>query len=519
MDRRTFLRRAAQPARPPAAAPVAAPLLADPLGEEGGLKAHNGRLTVADVAHLHRRAGFGATWDEIQADVDGRARQVVKALVENAKSAPLPPAPPWADTPEPTTNENGERDAYFTANRDWIKELRHGFLEQMYGGGLREKMVLFWHDHFSTEYPDYRRATYTYRYLNILRTHALGDFRQMLYEIGLTPAMLDYLNGDRNRKGAPNENYGREYYELMSMGITDKYGNPNYTEDDIKETARAFTGWVINKQTIAGEFKPNRHDDGDKTIFGRTGPWGYDDVLTITFEERGPQIADFICRKLYRFFVYEEPNQAIIDELAAKFMKRDQWDISVVVEELLRSSHFFSQAARGTRIKSPVELQLIALREAEYELDTRSYRAGTFRRAYNNARNLGQEVFNPPNVAGWPGYRDWISTTQLPKRWDLSERLLEGRYYDVPRQNLVGWARRVTNEATLPDVIVQAIIDVVLPAPVSDEAFQTLKIAFMSDIPEGQFIHGFWDWDMMEAPEQMINLMTEIYRLPEYQLA
>ncbi len=237
------------------------------------------------------------------------------------------------EPPPPRGSDAEAIDAYLQANRTWLREYRDSWLAEMQQGLLREKMALFWHNHFVTESRTYRLAPYAYQYLTLLRTHALGNFRTFVREIGLTPAMLIYLNGTQNRAGNPNENYARELLELFTMGIG------HYTQQDIQEIARALTGWVVEHATLSSRFVPARFDNGRKTIFGQTDYFGYDDVIDLTLQERARETALFICRKLYRFFVYNEPDEAIVAQLADTFQEHD-FEIAPVVEQLLSSAPF-----------------------------------------------------------------------------------------------------------------------------------------------------------------------------------
>ena len=226
--------------------------------------------------------------------------------------------------------------------------LQAAWLQRMIDGvePLREKMTLFWHNHFATSIAKVNDGSLMERQYELLFTHALGNFRPLLQEISRDPAMLVWLDSNQNVKGKPNENYAREVMELFTLGVG------NYTEKDIREAARAFTGW----HTSGGRFTfvHGEHDDGPKTVLGQTGNWDGDDVVRILLDQ--PACARFLVRKLYRFLVSENvaPPDALLDPLADAFRKSD-YDIAVLVRTILRSQHFFSAYAYRQKVKWPVE--------------------------------------------------------------------------------------------------------------------------------------------------------------------
>ena len=218
-------------------------------------------------------------------------------------------------------------------------------------------MALFWHNHFVTDTEVYVHARLAYGYLNLVRKHALGDFKQFVYDMGLNLAMLIYLDGTSNTHIAPNENYARELLELFTTSPEDQNGQPNYTEADIREMARALTGYVADLRQFRARFFDNRFDDGEKTFLGRTGNFGYADVVDIVFEERTDALAHFICVKLYKAFVYAAPAPEIVDELAEIFIDNN-FQIAPVLRTLLKSAHFFDREVHGARIKGPIEMMV-----------------------------------------------------------------------------------------------------------------------------------------------------------------
>ena len=396
---------------------------AKPLHIQAGLEPYEGELTRQQAAHLLRRSGFGASAEQVNSLVGRNATEVVDEIVDAAldtTAIPVPPEPVWANEIVPLNGSQEEIDMFIQNNLVWLNELQDEWLTTMIAVGLRERMTLFWSNHFVTQYDDYFVAMHAYRYLKILREHALGNLKDFVHVIGTDPAMLKYLDGDTNRNLEPNENYARELLELFTMSPKDKDGNDNYTQQDIVEIARALTGWVIDYITNVTVFIPSRFDDGEKTFLGRTGAFGYDEVIDIIFEERGAETAYFVCEKLYTEFVYAVPDTTIVQELADELIANN-YNIAPVIRILLKSAHFFDTQLSGSRIKSPLDLLAGMSNEVMVVPDAET--AG-FLKAVSTF--LEQNLLNPPNVAGWPGYRSWISTTSLPIRWLVTDFLLFG---------------------------------------------------------------------------------------------
>jgi uncharacterized protein (DUF1800 family) len=392
-----------------------------PLPIRAGLEPHLPALDADTAAHFLRRTGFGARPDQIAALVGMDAGSVVDSVIDDAVALPLPDPPVWAESapPNPTTDPDGFNQ-YVADNNEWANEYRFGWIREMYSVGFRERMAFFWHNHFVTSISNYILAPFAHRYVSILRTHALGDFKQFVHDIGADAAMLIYLDGISNNVSQPNENYARELLELFTMGQQRHSGASNYTESDIQEIARALTGWQVNYFQLSVNFNPLLFDAGQKTFFNNTGNFSHPDVVNIIFQERAEAVAEFICRKLYQEFVYEVADEAIVAELAQNFVT-NSFDIASVLRVLLKSAHFFDETVRGSRIKSPVEMQVAMLVES-----MASYPDTTFDLVGRIAFFLNQIVLNPPNVAGWPGYHSWVDTTALPIRWIVPDFLLTG---------------------------------------------------------------------------------------------
>lgn len=433
MDRRAFLQRSAAP-RPVRIPPAGratlppAPLIVQdddkplkPLAIQAGLETYSVPLDRRRSAHLLRRTGFGARPGEIDALVGMEAQDAIPILLEEAANVPLPEPPIWVDEAVPR-RDNQEREAYIQANGEWMLEFRGDWFRQMYTSGLRERLTLFWHNHFVTESETYANlAVYAYRYVTTLRTHALGNFKAFVHAIGIEPAILYYLNGAQSVAGEPNENYGRELLELFTMGQEDSQGNANYTQQDIQEIARALTGWLPDPFSLTVQLVNVLFDNGEKTILGRTGTWGYDDVIDILFEERGHQIGEFIGRKLYQEFVYAAADESMVAGLADVFVANN-YEIMPVLEAIFQSAHFMDDEAIGAQIKPPIAMQIGLLQEVQYENPPDNL----FRFLDRFSFFMEQRILDPPNVAGWEGHHTWLNTTTLPLRWLVTEYLIYG---------------------------------------------------------------------------------------------
>jgi len=283
-------------------------------------------------------------------------------------------------------------------SREDIKKLNLAWMNEMVAtdNPLREKMALFWHGHFACRDIN---IFHQQQLLQQIRTHAVGNFGDLLKAISMSPSMLAFLNNQQNKKQHPNENFAREVMELFTLG------RGNYTEKDVKEAARAFTGWGFD---IGGEFRfrKNQHDDGQKTVLGKSGNFDGTDVLNILLQQK--QTAKFITQKIYKYFVNEKVNADHVNVLADNFY-RSNYDIAALMKDIFTSDWFYSSENIGVRIKSPIELLVGIRRLLPMQLESPDIQL-LFQRA------LGQILFYPPNVAGWPGDKNWIDSSTLMLR-------------------------------------------------------------------------------------------------------
>lgn len=363
--------------------------------------------------HLMWRAGFGPAVEQLADLSQYSPKQFYKALVKASEKKPeyIDVADNYLKGLLMGIEDAGrmqrkelpaeDRKQVQQKNREGIRNLNMYWMYEMVNSAaqLREKIAFFWHGHFACRNLN---IFYQQGLLDILRRNALGNFGTLLKEVSRSAAMLNFLNNQQNRKDHPNENFAREVMELFTLG------RGNYTETDVKEAARAFTGWGAN---VKGEFQFRRfqHDFGSKTVLGHTGNFDGEEVLDILLGEK--QTARHITEKLYRFLVNETPDSGKVEALADKFYKSN-YDISKLLEEIFTADWFYLEKNIGAKIKSPVELMAGIQRMLPMKLQNEEA-------LLLLQRVLGQVLFFPPNVAGWPGGRNWIDSSSLMMRMRL----------------------------------------------------------------------------------------------------
>jgi uncharacterized protein (DUF1800 family) len=366
--------------------------------------------------HLLWRAGFGPLSEEIPQLDNASPSSYVKALLKGSSKSPA-----YLDVADSAVkglvmgvDEIGKmqkaldqeaRKKLRQQSREDLKSLNLTWIGEMVNSEaqLREKMSLFWHGHFASRNIN---ILYQQQLLDVIRRNALGNFGDLLRGVSKSAAMINFLNNNQNRKGHPNENFAREVMELFTMG------RGNYSENDIKEAARAFTGWGAN---IPGEFvfRQNQHDDGKKTLLGKTGNFDGDDVLSILLEHK--QTASYISRKIYRFFVNDTVDEAKVEWLASRFYQSN-YNIQSLMNDIFSSDWFYEAKNIGSRIKSPIELIVGIQRTLPMEIENAEV-------LLLLQRLLGQILFYPPNVAGWPGGKNWIDSSSLMLRLRIPQMI------------------------------------------------------------------------------------------------
>jgi len=364
--------------------------------------------------HLLNRTGFAASPAEVSRFARLSREEAADRLLRAARKDPVTPPPGWVDeailpyyklrdlTPEERMKEN-------RLNIERGIELREWWFREMLDtpSPLTEKMTLFWHNHFATSQQKVRVSQLMYRQNLTLRKNALGNFGVLLKDVARDPAMVIFLDNAQNRRGQANENFAREVMELFTVG------EGQYSEQDIKEVARAFTGWSVDRETADFMFRRFAHDGGVKTVFGRTGRFDGNDILDMLLER--PQTAEFITTKLWKEFISPTPDMEEVHRLARIF-RNSRYDIPTLMRAMLTSDAFYARENRAVLIKSPVEFVVGTLKQ--FDIDTTYLRPFVFTTAA-----LGQNLMSPPNVKGWPGGEAWINSSTLLGRKQFLDRL------------------------------------------------------------------------------------------------
>lgn len=404
------------------------------------------------VTHLHRRAGFAACWSELQRDLREGPDASVCRLLE----------PPPAATVETQILDGLRRSAVDSGEMDRLKAW--WLWRVVYSHDpLGERMALFWHSHFATSNRKVRSLDLMIGQNETLRQYALGEFAGLLNAIVVDPAMLIWLDGNNSSRDRPNENFAREFLELFTLGTG------NYREADVRQAARAFTGWseiprepLVLRHTPRFRFDAADHDDRVKTFLGQEGRWNASDIVRITLEQ--PAAAEFLCRKLYRAFVRDEgePAAELIRPLAAE-LRAHRYSIRHALGIILRSRHFHAANARYERIKSPVEFSAGLLRALN--LPRANVRMLPLAAACDRQ---GQELFHPPNVSGWAGGRTWLNSTTLLERGNWCNDVIWGNDdFGMPPFDVAAWAER--NEIPLARTVA-SLIELLLSDVLDDES-------------------------------------------------
>lgn len=380
--------------------------------------------TPAHANHLLARAGFGGTPDEIAALYALGPAAAVDSLISGDEDVDLFPPPEWTkdsrrlavvfndEEGKPTTNaEKMERaKAIRQIERARGEDILVGWMRRMEftTHPLREKLTLFWHDHFATSNQKVQDAYLMWVQNETLRARALGPFGYLLKDVTRDPAMLKWLDLVRSNKKEPNENFAREFFELFALG------EGHYSEADIKESARAFTGYRIDGRENTFAFARRQHDTGDKTILGQTGNFDGDDVVQLALES--PHCAPFLAEKLWAYFASEKPNPEAIDALATVLRDND-YEIALGLRALFRSTTFYDPTVMRSQIKSPVQWLVQTCRILGTPIPDPPLVTGAL-------VQLGQLPFVPPNVGGWEWGRSWINSSTLILRYNLAGFLL-----------------------------------------------------------------------------------------------
>lgn len=382
------------------------------------------RWNYATAAHLQNRAGFGGPPAEVEKLAGMKPADAVAYFMDYEMVSVSLAGPDWA-RPDPDRAERfrelrnakpEDRQKIIREQqrdqREQMMELRNWWLRRMVSGNrpLQEKLTVFWHGHFATSIVKVRDPYLMWRQNDLFRRNAMGNWLTMLVDVAKDPAMLIWLDQAQSRKEHPNENFAREVMELFALG------EGHYTEKDVSEAARALTGWSFNREDQEFVERPFAHDRGEKTIFGRTGNFNGKDFLEMVVAQ--PQAARFITAKLWTFFAGEPPSEELVTALSDSFRKNGN-NFKPVLQEMFLSEEFYAPSIIRSQVKSPLQWLVGSVRVLERTLPPPLV-------SYGLMRNLGQELFAPPNVKGWDGGVSWITTNTLLARYNEAATLVQG---------------------------------------------------------------------------------------------
>ncbi|HEV8062525.1 MAG TPA: DUF1800 domain-containing protein [Gemmataceae bacterium] len=439
------------------------------------------------VGHLYRRAAFGASHAELEKGLRAGPERAIDHLLAGGDGQDKFDSQTQGMVPSIERVNNG-----FQARAWWLYRMLYS------PHPLKEKLTLFWHNHFATSNAKVNNAGFMLEQYALLYRHALASFRDLLQDISKNPAMLVWLDTNLSKKGMPNENYARELMELFSLGIG------NYTEADVREAAKAFTGWEISDRKA--RFVPARHDDSVKTILGQKGKWTGADIVRICLEQQSA--SPFIVNKLYRFLISETagPTPALIAPLAERFRKSN-YDFGDLVQTMLRSNLFFAPAAYRAQVKSPICFALGIVHGLEGRVGTPAM--------VQALEELGQNVGYPPSVKGWDGGPAWLNGQTLLSRQNLALALTStedarfGRHIDPAEL-----ARR--HDLRTDDLLVQFVLDLFLQGDVAADTRARL-MQYLRD-SAGKGMPAYWSAE--DAADHRIRTVCYlVLTLPEFQLA
>jgi len=556
MDRRDFLTPRKRRQTPK---PVAEPV--QTFRTNSGINTYTGAWTDQEIIHLLKRTMFGAKKADINYFKTRNMSQAVDELLNPTAQAPAPPVKEY------TTSTQGTPDANIARGTTWVNDInndgtvqsqRRASYKKWWTGvminqdrSIREKLLLFWVDHFGNETVEVGNGNWIYKQHDLVRQYALGNYKNLVRDITKDISMLRYLNGYLNVASAPDENYSRELMELFTVG---KGPDSHYNESDVKEAAKVLTGWQINGTTYTPVFNPGRHSTVNKTfstffnntvITGRTGATAGDlelaDLLTMIFNQQ--EVAKFLVRKIYRWFVYytiDAGTETNVITPLADIFRNNNYEIRPVLSALFKSEHFFDMLNRGCMIKNPADQVIGSLREMNTQfpvLTDWDTNYGFWNTFYSWMVNMGQNPHDPPNVSGMPAYYQeplfheiWINSDSLPKRNQFTDTMINSGYTRNGLRvqfNCVAFAQTLVNPGNPNDLMDEALriffrndLSIVSKAQIKTQILLT-----------GQQWDYYWTnaWMAYEASPTVANFNTVntrlkslfqyFFNLSEYQLS
>ena len=536
-------------------------LAEQPMPFNGALPVYNGEWTLEHAAHLFRRTTFGLQTDQIKTAVNDGMLATVNLLLADLEL----PAPPLSFDGLDAIANPGDDWTTLLYPRENRAQTRTSRLRSLFGWSMgqmlkreisvREKMTLFWHNHFAVERAKVADPKFLYQYITLLRENALGNFKTLVEKITINPAMLRYLDGRQNTKRKPNENYARELLELFALGKGPTVGEgdyTHYTEDDVLALAKILTGWRdigYNSAEVAipqAVYRPNDHDTSakqlshrfDNVVIENQGEEEYKALIDIIFQKEEP--ARFIVRKLYRWFVNFditlEIETQIIEPLAQELITNN-FEIKPTLHSLFTSQYFYDESVRGAVIKNPMEFIFSALNQLEVKMPEEQelwYRV--LLSMHNYMARLDMQIFFPPNVAGWNAYyqepmfyQSWISSVTLPERMKFTDRIADrGQSFQQYRLIIdsLSFIEKLDNPGE-PNELISEMAKVLMPKPITENQHNVLKEILIPGLPDYEWTLEYVDYKenpddenlKMSVQKQLNAVIQAMLSMPEFYLA
>ncbi|MBS1607568.1 MAG: DUF1800 domain-containing protein [Bacteroidetes bacterium] len=535
-----------------------------PFRTESGLMSYSGAWTINEVTHLLKRMMFGATKADVQHFLSMSMSQAVDELLNPVAPLPTPPVndysasvtdpaiaagQTWINNPAPETSKDLNEARCASFKSWWIGSL----INQ--DRSVREKLTLFWANHFGTQASVIKLSHLVYKHNDLLRKNCLGNFKQMVKEVTIDGGMLRFLNGYLNEKNAPDENYGRELQELFTIGKDPVTNIGPYTEGDVQTAAKVLTGWSINDTTLAVSFDPAKHDTSDKqfsSFYGNTvvtgqaganGALETDALIAMLFQKS--HVSEFICRKLYRWFVYydiDAGDEANVIQPLAQIFRENNYDIKPVLSALFKSEHFFDVLNQSCIIKPPVDHVIGCMREFGVSFPDK---VAAYQDAYNMWETLlwsmgevNQLIGEPPSVSGWEAYYQapqfheiWINSDTLPKRNQFTDTMISFGFtqgQSTLKIDTLAFTQTLPNPSD-PNALVNDAVALLYRMPISDTTKQMIKQQILlSNQTSDYYWTNAWNAYLAEPTNQMVaNVVSTrlksfyqyLMNMAEYQLS
>ena len=469
----------------------------------------NREIDNYEINHLLNRTIIGHTIEEIDTLSNLELSVVIEFLL---RDLPSPESPgQWVDDPFPLNYFSDfsveQKDSLENVYELYAIELYEWWVDLIYYNptSLVDQMTLFWHDHFATSIETVIYTPAMYHQIKTLRENALGNFKDLVTLMTFDPAMMVWLDNNENTAEAINENFARELLELFTMG------EGNYTQQDVIEAARGLTGYETDGLNVI--FNNDRFDNGYKSFLGQNGNFDSFDIIDIIFEQ--PQTAYFISEKIYKWFVYENPNEVIVEELAQVLIDNN-FEIKPVLFALFTSEHFYDENFYGSKYKDPLTHSLGVLRKLYSDIDQTIYfqnQAFTFYEILRYVQNFGgQLLLYPPDVSGWPGYRNWINTFTLPNRKLFTNYLINGTLGDIV--DMISLAEKIPDGLSNPDSLLEYLYTYLFSIEPSELTKQNLMDELLSGTEPSNWHLIYYEG----ADERFNSVLQRMMRLSEFQL-